>query len=183
MWPMDLDFLAVCASVQSTMIKTGKVTDRRAIRFGRMEDILRDVHGLNRRVEDGATLRGAGNWTPAQVVDHVAKSIGFSIDGFPADATPPLPLRFIGRMLRTSVLLKPTKAGITLKGKVAAALAPEPNVTWGQAVTRMTNVMSRIQKGERMTASSPMFGRYSHEEWNQFHCRHAELHLSFVQPK
>jgi len=28
-----------------------------------------------------------------------------------------------------------------------------------------------------------MFGRYSHEEWNQFHCRHAELHLSFVQPK
>ena len=58
-------------------------------------------------------------------------------------------------MLRTSVLLKPTKAGITLKGRVAAALAPEPNVTWGQAVTRMRNVAARNAMGPTKRRRQP----------------------------
>lgn len=162
------------------MIKTGTVKDRRTLRFGRVEDILRDVEWLNSRVEAGAKLRASGNWTPAQVVDHVAKTIVYSIDGFPREARAPLPLRLLGRMIRSSVLIKPTKAGIKLKGSMANALLPAADVTWGQAVTRLGNVIARIKKGERMTAVSPMFGQYAHEEWNQFHCRHAELHLSFV---
>ncbi len=162
------------------MIKTDKVTDRRTLRFGRVEDILRDVEWLNARAEAGVKLRASGNWTPAQIVDHLAKSIALTIDGFPAGLRVPLPLRIVGRWMRTSVLLKPMKSGVRLKGPLAQAFAPDPEVTWGQAVTRLTNVIGRIRKGERMTAVSPMFGPYAHEEWNQFHCRHAELHLSFV---
>lgn len=162
------------------MIKTDKVTDRRTLRFGRVEDILRDVEWLNARAEAGVKLRASGNWTPAQIVDHLAKSIALTIDGFPAELRAPWLLRMVGRWMRMSVLLKPMKSGIRLRGKMAQVFAADPDVTWGQAVTRLTNVITRIRRGERMTAVSPLFGPFAHEEWNQFHCRHAEMHLSFV---
>jgi hypothetical protein len=34
-----------------------------------------------------------------------------------------------------------------------------------------------------MTATSPVLGRLSHEQWVQFHCRHAEMHFSFMHPE
>lgn len=166
--------------LKTAMINTRKVTDRRILRFGRVEDILKDVEWLNSRSEAGITLRASGNWTPAQVVDHVAKGIGFAIDGFPPEAKAPLPIRVILKMMKSSILLKPTKPGIKLKGKQSQALGPDASVTWGQAVTRMRNVIGRLHKGERMTAESPILGLLAPEEWNQFQCRHAELHLSFV---
>ncbi len=165
------------------MIKTSKVTDRRALRFGRMEDILRDAEWLNTEAEAGKMLRASGNWTPAQVIDHVAKGIGYSFDGFPSDARPPLPLRVILRMMKSSILHKPTKPGIRLKGRIAKALGPEDGVTWGQAMTRLRHAIGRAGKGERMIAASPILGAMAHEEWIQFHCRHAELHLSFIHAR
>lgn len=162
------------------MINTSKVTNRRPLRFGRMEDILRDVDVLNNRIEGGAKVHAAGNWTPAQVVDHVAKIILYSLDGFPANAKPPLPIRAILRMMKSSALIKPMKPGTKHRGKMAAALGPDPDVIWGQSVTRMRNIIERLRKGERMTYASPGLGMLAHEEWIQWHCRHAELHLSFI---
>lgn len=162
------------------MIKTNQVTNRRPLRFGRLDDIVRDLEVLNNRVEAGGKVHASGNWTPGQVVDHVAKMIVFSLDGFPPDAKPTLLVRAILRMLKSSALIKPMKPGIRLKGKMAAALGPDPDVTWGQAMTRLRNVTERVRGGERMTHSSPAFGAMAHEEWIQLHCRHAELHLSFL---
>jgi len=162
------------------MIKTGKVTDRRRLRFGRMEDILRDVEWLNERVENGAKLRATGNWTPAQVIDHVSKNIAFSLDGFPPGIRAPLPVRLLLKLKKPSLLLKPMKPGIMVKGRAGQALAPDADVIWGQAVTRLRNIIARLQKGERMLQAHPAFGALVHEEWIQLHCRHAEMHLSFI---
>ena len=35
---------------------------------------------------------------------------------------------------------------------------------------------------QRMKHPSPVLGKLSHEQWEQLHCRHAELHLSFLHP-
>lgn len=162
------------------MIKTSKVTDRRALRFGRMEDILRDAEWLNTEAEAGKTLRASGNWTPAQIVDHIAKTMTYSYDGFPPDAKVPLPIRFLAKMMKPSVLNKPMKPGMKLKGRMGELFAPEPNVTWGQAMTRLRTMIGRVSKGERMKAVSPAFGVMAHEEWMQLHCRHAEMHFGFI---
>lgn len=162
------------------MIKTSKVTDRRTLRFGRMEDILRDAEWLNTEAESGKALRASGNWTPAQVIDHVAKTMTYSFDGFPPEAKAPLFIRFLLKMMKSSVLIKPMKPGIKLKGKMAELFAPDPNVTWGQAMTRLRSMVGRIKRGDRMKAISPAFGVLAHEEWIQLHCRHAELHMSFI---
>jgi hypothetical protein len=36
-------------------------------------------------------------------------------------------------------------------------------------------------KTEPRRKPSPLFGELTIDEWNQLHCRHAELHLSFIQ--
>lgn len=162
------------------MIKTGKVTDRRTLRYGRMEDILRDVEWLNGRVEDGVNLRASGNYSPAQIVDHVARVIVLSIEGFSPGVKAPLPERFMLKWTRQSALTRPMKAGVKSRGRLAALFAPDAGITWGQAHTRLRNAVARLQKAERMTAISPSMGAMAHEEWIQWHCRHAELHLSFV---
>jgi FPC/CPF motif-containing protein YcgG len=47
------------------------------------------------------------------------------------------------------------------------------------ALQRLRNAVARLQN-ERMTAKHPVLGQLNHDEWNQLHLRHAELHLSFV---
>jgi hypothetical protein len=155
-------------------VKTSRVKDRRALRFGRLRELVDDIGSF------GGTVRATGNWTPAQIVEHVAKFIECSLDGFPVrDA--PLILRGVAKMMRSSILNKPMSAGFKSPRKLSAML-PSPDVTWDQAVARLKKVVDRIDgKGERMVQRSPLLGFLEHEEWIQLHCRHAEMHFSFLK--
>ena len=156
------------------MKKTSKVTDRRTLRFARITDLTEDVDKLC----EAGSVRSTGNWTPAQIVTHVTSLIRMSIDDFTFKA--PLVLRIIGPMIRSRVLNRPMGAGINLRGGAAAALIPDPSVTWEHAVAELHKQVERIESGTRMTRPSPIFGKLEHEEWTQLHCRHAEMHFSFM---
>ena len=58
-------------------------------------------------------------------------------------------------------------------------LVPSAECGWDDALSKLRQVVSRTQT-ERMGADHPVLGPMSHEQWVQFHCRHAELHFSFV---
>lgn len=156
-------------------VKTSKVKERRSLRFGRLSDLVADVDSF------GGQVRSTGNWTPGQIVEHVAKFIECSLDGFPVrDAS--LLVRGFAKMMRSSILIKPMRAGFKIPGNFKA-MAPGPDVTWDDAVARLKKVVQRIDKGgERMAQRSPLLGFLEHEEWIQLHCRHAEMHFSFLQP-
>ncbi len=57
---------------------------------------------------------------------------------------------------------------------------PPADVTWEDAVEHLRTIISRA-KDEGMTGRSPVFGQLTHDEWVQMHCRHAELHFSFLR--
>jgi hypothetical protein len=154
---------------------TRKVTERRELRFSSMGDILNDVE----YAASGDPPPSTGNWTSAQIVQHVGRVIDYSIEGFPTPKAPLL-LRIAVRLMRRKVLRDPWKPGIKLPPRFAR-LAPEPRVTWDEAVDAFRATMVKLDT-RRMTARSPLFGRLSHDQWEQIHCRHAELHLSFIQP-
>jgi len=156
-------------------VRTSRVRDRRALRFARLRELVEDVESF------GGRVRATGNWTPAQIVEHVTKFIECSLDGFPVrDA--PLIIRGVAKMMRSSILIKPMKPGIKSPRKFSALL-PSPDVTWEQAVARLRKVVHRIDgKGQRMLQRSPLLGFLEHEEWIQLHCRHAEMHFSFMKP-
>jgi len=160
------------------MIKTSKVIDRRTLRFGRMEDILKDVEALDAAQRNGGKIVATGNWTPAQIVWHVNAFIIASMDGFSFRA--PLPFRILGKLIKNSALNKPLKPGIKAVGSMKVMMPPA-DVKWDDAVTSLRKHIGRIAKGEKMRVPSPMFGELAHEEWIQLHCRHAEMHFGFMK--
>ena len=147
--------------------------ERRSIRLGRMTEIVAEAE----RLGASGAVRSTGQWTPAQNLQHVARVIQASLDGFPASA--PAWLRIAGRLLRSRALNRPMAPGFKVPARLSV-LGPDPDVEWEAALAALREQVGRIESGERMTRPSPIFGELSHEEWEQLHCRHAELHLGFL---
>lgn len=155
-------------------LRTNKVKDRRQLRFGRLHELVDDVEQFEGHV------RGIGNWSPGQIVGHVARLIECSLDGF-EEPNASILVRGILKMMRSSMLNKPMKPGVKLPGKFSF-LTPDPDITWEQAVDQLKKVVLRIETGQQMLHRSPILGFLEHEEWIQLHCRHAEMHFSFLLP-
>ena len=161
-----------------TTIDTRKVAQRRQLQFHTLHEILRDVEQLAAVTsETGESICANGNWTPAQIVEHVTFFIDGAIDGF--DFTAPLPFRVLARPFKKRILTKPMKPGIKLPARMNVVL-PDPETTWEDAVSALRDAVARIDSGERMTQPSPLLGAMTHEDWVNLHCRHAEMHFSFM---
>lgn len=154
-------------------VKTKKVADRRTLRFGRMSEILVDINSF-----DNPSVTACGNWTPAQIVQHLARTIKVSLDG--TSNRVPFIMRMFASLVKSSTLNKPMKPGFSLP-KSIIEFKPDDNVTWEKAVEDFTAQIRRIENGDRMNKPSPAFGELSHEQWEQLHCRHSEMHLSFLK--
>ena len=155
------------------MVDTRKVTGRRTLEFSTMADILEDVKYL----DSGDPPRAIGNWTSAQIVQHVAKLVGYSLDGFPVPKGPLLP-RIVLRFMRHSALTKPMRPGIMFPHRFGF-LAPDKAIAWEEAVDTLRRNIARVDT-EKMKHPSPILGKLTHEQWVQMHCRHAEMHFSFI---
>ncbi len=100
-----------------------------------------------------------------------------SIDGF--DAIPPWPIRMLGRLyFKRKVLNHGMKAGFIHTGKGVMEFVPPP--TSLEAGLNAFRRAVRRQQSETKRVPSPFFGSMTNEEWTRLHCRHAELHLSFL---
>ncbi len=161
-----------------TAIDTRHVAPRRKLQLHTLHEILRDVEQLGAVTsETGESICADGNWTPAQIVEHVTFFLDGAIDGF--DFTAPLLIRVLARPFKNRILTKPLKPGIKLPARMNVVL-PDPQTTWEDAVSALRDAVGRIDNGERMTQPSPLLGAMTHEDWVKFHCRHAEMHFSFM---
>ena len=155
------------------MVET-KDAERRTLRFDQMNDILADAERLDRAVR----LRTTGNWSAAQIVQHIADGIDRSINGYgvrgPDDA------RAAALAKRDALLQKGFPLGLRLPDGMQHFLPP-PDNTWPSAMKLLREAVSRTAS-DPMKADHPFFGEMSHEQWVQFHCRHAEMHFSFMHP-
>jgi hypothetical protein len=152
-----------------------KLSDRRALAFETLDDILRDAE----QITSGAH-RTTGNWTAAQNIHHLAFAIGMANRGI--DLKIPLAMKLVGRGLRLlGQHVKPIKPGIKPPARIAAAFEPPKDVELHEALQLLRDEID-YAKQRGMTHPSPLFGKLSDAEWIEVHCRHAELHLSFIRP-
>ncbi len=159
-------------------IDTRKVAPRRKLQFHTLHEILRDVEQLGAVTsETGESICADGNWTPAQIVEHITFFIDSAIDGF--SFTVPLLIRVLARRFKERILTKPMKPGIKLPARMSVVL-PDPETTWEDTVSALRHAVARIDSGERMTQPSPLLGAMTHEDWVNLNCRHAEMHFSFM---
>jgi hypothetical protein len=156
-------------------VDTKQVKDRRSLSFSSLDDILADAEHLAAH----QPIRTTGNWRPAQIVEHVAVFMEWSIDGFPFRV--PLPLRLFGRMIRKRAQRSATPSGLKAP-RVIMRHVPPPDYSFDDAMRSLRGTVLRVRAGKRMTQPSPLFGKLTHEEWVQIHCRHAEMHFSFMHP-
>ncbi len=155
----------------SVNVKT--VTGRRTLKFTSYDDIRRDVEQLM----SCGQIKSLGNWTAGQNFEHMAKSIHACIDGI--DYEMAWPFRMIARVFRNYFLSSPMKPGFHLPRPMEPAFGPSDQISQEQGYRLLIDSLTRIQSTTQR-APSPAFGEMTEPDWIRLHCRHAELHLSFL---
>jgi hypothetical protein len=153
---------------------------RRTLRLRSADELLAEGERIIAAAAAGHA-RPLGNWSPAQVLQHVARLIEFSFDGFPFQY--PLALRWAARLVRLvswRLLLAVAFRPGFRNPPAAAALEPDPGVTLDEAAAYFRRQVERIRHGERMRQPSPAEGPIAHKQWVIAHLRHAEMHFSFI---
>ncbi len=147
---------------------------RRQVRYESLDDFLADAERLSK-----TPIHTVGKWSYPQILDHLARTVTASIDGFGFKA-PTWARLLIAPFVKNSFLTKTMKAGFNLP-KRASALIPTSELTVPAAIENLRNSLVRFRK-EPAEAEHPFFGKLASQEWNSLHLRHAELHMSFVVP-
>jgi hypothetical protein len=155
-------------------INAAKVEGRRTLHFESIDDIAAEVEHLAAAGEP----RSLGNWSSGQVLEHLARAMDSSIDGFP-DVVPWVVRVFLRVFMKRHFLTKPMAAGFNLPPK-AAPLLPTA-ATWDEGLRSLRAAIAR-QRAEPSRKPHSGLGPLTREEWEQFHCRHCELHLGFLIP-
>jgi hypothetical protein len=156
---------------QITMINTKQVTGRREVRYETMEELLDEAKRLT-----GTQVRRLGNWSPGQVYEHLARSFDGSIDGF--DMSMPAPVRWLMSLLmKKKMLYRSIPAGFKSTPKFIAGETSDE-----AGLANLEKAIER-QKSESSRVMHPGFGNLTREEWEAFHLRHAEMHMSFLEPE
>jgi hypothetical protein len=147
---------------------------RRALRFNSLDEMADEVERLAAQ-----PTRSLGNWSLGQALRHLAIAMNYSIDG--ADFKAPWHVRFVARLLRRRLLTGGLPAGIRLPAKAARVAIPGATST-EEGLHEFRCALARL-KSESRRSPHLVLGRMTREQWDQFHLRHAELHLSFIEPQ
>ena len=155
-------------------VETKTVPGRRELNFTSLDQVVADAEKL----VASPNTKMLGNWPLGQLLAHLATAVNGSIDGVSVKA--PWIARLIGPFLKSRILKNKMKPGFKLPQKFEADFFPA-GLTSQEAFDQLRQAVARLQK-EKMTARHPILGAITHDEWNQLHLRHAELHLSFAVP-
>jgi hypothetical protein len=151
------------------------VTNRRRVRFNNMQDMLNDMDQLA-----SGPVRTLGNRSFVEILRHLARVMNGSIDYDASKIRFPLHIRILARLFRKRIFATRLPAGRTLRPEEDAVVWPAGGDVMS-AIEEVRKAVRRLET-ESKRGAHPAFGKLSVEEWNQFHLRHAELHLSFVTP-
>jgi Protein of unknown function (DUF1569) len=146
---------------------------RRTVQYQQFSDLLEDA----RRLAAGPH-RMVGNWTYAQVLEHVASAMDMAFDG--AEFRAPWLLRTFAPLFKNAVLTRPMKPGFRLP-RAATNLLPAPDVPLDAALAHLEHAVGRFET-EDPNQPHPFLGRLTRSEYVQLHLRHSALHMSFVVP-
>jgi len=155
-------------------VDTRTVRGRRKVHYHNLNELMADVELLS-----GGGYRQLGNWNLGQVCQHLAGGLKMGLDG--TSLKFPWYLKLIGPLVKRRFLTKTMPAGFKLPPQGAEELVPSHSATDQQGIDTLHSAVARWHR-EPQRVMHPMFGRMSPEEWEQFTCRHAELHMSFLLP-
>jgi Protein of unknown function (DUF1569) len=156
-------------------IDTKLVANRRRVQYESLDALLADAE-----FQTASGQRTLGNWTLAQILDHLSRSLRVAVDG--TDAVFPLPARVFLHLVRKRFFSRPLAPGFHVPPKLEAVLRPGTDLSIERSLQELREAIVRFERAKEV-ALHPAFGRLTREEWRQITLRHAELHMSFVVPQ
>jgi hypothetical protein len=162
----------------TTSVNTAKVRDRRQLQFNSIDEVLSEIDRIV-AADQAGTLRQLGNWTPGQIMGHVAAWTNYSYDGYPLKS-PPWFIHIILRMLVKRYLRKGMPSGQRIPGVENGTYGIELFTTI-EGAEKMRRAFQRLLSNEPAKYDSPGFGVMSDSDRIRLNFRHAELHLSFLR--
>ena len=159
-----------------------KQAERRELSFQSTGEVLAELERLERDARDGS-LRVTGNWSLGQQADHLARFWSASLDGFPAEFKPPFFVRWAAILLfkKRAIAGATPPPGFKLPA-AASFLLPEDGVSTQDGLAALRRCIERTDAGESFVERSPLFGRFTREQWITINLSHCALHLSFAHP-
>lgn len=149
-------------------VNTKKVEGRRNVRYESLDEFLQEAERLSQ-----TDVRTLGNWSRAQIYGHLARTMDGSIDGL--GFLLPAPVRFLMSLLmKRKFLYGALPAGF----KSGPEFVPE-ETSLDEELAALRKAIDR-QHEEPGRVLHPAFGNIGKDGWNDFHLRHAELHMSFL---
>jgi hypothetical protein len=158
------------------MIDTKRVP-RRRLRLETIGDAMEELDRIAQAERNG-TLTAHGNWTPGQIMAHVAAWIEYGWGGYPIKP-PPFFVRWIMRLMLKRYLRNGMPTGVTIPG-VASGTTGADQIDTRDAIERLRAAFARLASGDAVQFDSPAFGPMGNADRVQLQLRHAELHLSFL---
>jgi hypothetical protein len=155
-------------------VDTRRVSQRREVGYQSFDEFLADAEQLAER-----PVRQLGNWTLAQIFDHLARSMNVSVDG--THERFPWAQRIALRLLRKRIITHPLKPGYNVPENVAVLLRPETTPGLRESLWKLRSAAIRFQAASKFPPH-PAFGMLTRDEYQSLALRHAELHLSFIEP-
>lgn len=174
----DMDGSSPIAIIHSVifMINTRRV-ERRSLHLSSIAELLAELDRIE-HAEKAGTLRAVGNWTPGQILGHLAAWIEYGRTGYPLKS-PPWPISWLLRRTLKRTLRDGMKSGVKIPGLAGGTTGTEVLKT-DVALQRLRAALQRLQAAEPVQYESPAFGPMSQEDRVALQLRHAELHLSYL---
>lgn len=158
-------------------VDTRTAAGYRELHFTSLDDCVAEVRRIQAAAADGK-LHTSGNWTPGQIMAHVASWIEYGYEGFPI-APPPFFVRWILRFRLKSMLRKGMPRGVRIPGLKDGTVGMDDMET-SAAADRLLTALQRLASDREPPFDSPAFGKMSHDDRIQLNLRHAELHLGYL---
>lgn len=156
-------------------VDTKSVTGRREVVYRSYDELLADAERLA-----GEETKVVGNWSFAQILEHLGIALEASIDGVPLRA--PFYLRTMAKLFMKKKLLNgPLTPGFQIPDSAKPAIYPREDKSLEDALAHLRRGVERC-KNESARANHPLFDTLSREDWDKWNLRHAEMHMSFVLP-
>lgn len=141
--------------------------------FDNFDQVLAEVHALNSQ-----PTRQLGNWSLGQICQHLGIGMRECVEGDKIFKVP-LWLRIVGPWVRPRILKRGLPRGFQIP-RGGERLIPPP-VAFEVGLATLESGLAALKSSDRR-AAHPVFGQMNVAEWDQFHLRHAELHLGFLVP-
>ena len=84
-----------------------------------------------------------GNWTLAQIFDHLSRSLRVAVEG--TDAWFPWPARFLLRFVRKRIMSRPMKPGFHVPKNLEEVLRPGEGLATDESLQNLREAICRFQ--------------------------------------